>query len=109
MDLTASFLAGSILGWALPIGLLIAVAFWWSTILRVAPAGTREPAHRHRAGRVSPRLRRRARARGDARGRDGRSRRRRVPSRARGARRTPLAAILLAAIVSHRRLLAPAL
>ena len=34
MDLTASFLAGSILGWALPIGLLIVVAFWWSAILR---------------------------------------------------------------------------
>ncbi|MGH2935203.1 MAG: hypothetical protein ACRDL2_11930 [Gaiellaceae bacterium] len=33
MDLTASFLAGSILGWALPIGLLVVVAVWWTAIL----------------------------------------------------------------------------
>lgn len=39
MDLTASFLAGSILGWALPIALLIAVAIWWTAILRRRSGG----------------------------------------------------------------------
>jgi cytochrome c-type biogenesis protein CcmH/NrfF len=34
MDVTASFLAGSILGWALPLALLIAVLVWWAIILR---------------------------------------------------------------------------
>lgn len=34
MDVTASFLAGSILSWALPIGLLAVVCIWWGTILR---------------------------------------------------------------------------
>ena len=34
MDVTASFLAGSILGWALPLGLLIAILIWWMTVLR---------------------------------------------------------------------------
>jgi cytochrome c-type biogenesis protein CcmH/NrfF len=34
MDVTASFLAGSILGWALPIGLLLAITLWWLVILR---------------------------------------------------------------------------
>jgi cytochrome c-type biogenesis protein CcmH/NrfF len=34
MDLIASFLAGAILGWALPICLLIAVTIWWLVILR---------------------------------------------------------------------------
>jgi hypothetical protein len=29
MDVTASFLAGAILSWALPLGLLIIVAIWW--------------------------------------------------------------------------------
>ena len=39
MDLTASFLAGSILGWALPIGLLVVIAVWWSAILRRRSGG----------------------------------------------------------------------
>lgn len=34
MDVTASFLAGSILGWALPLALLIAVLVWWMILLR---------------------------------------------------------------------------
>jgi cytochrome c-type biogenesis protein CcmH/NrfF len=34
MDMTASFLAGSILGWALPIVLLLAITVWWLMILR---------------------------------------------------------------------------
>ena len=34
MDVTASFLAGSILGWALPLALLIAVTIWWMIVLR---------------------------------------------------------------------------
>lgn len=34
MDLTASFLAGAILGWALPIVLLLAITCWWLVILR---------------------------------------------------------------------------
>jgi cytochrome c-type biogenesis protein CcmH/NrfF len=34
MDLTASFLAGSILGWALPIVLLIAITIWWLVVVR---------------------------------------------------------------------------
>jgi cytochrome c-type biogenesis protein CcmH/NrfF len=34
MDVTASFLAGSILGWALPIALLIAILIWWMVVLR---------------------------------------------------------------------------
>jgi len=29
MDLTASFLQGAILSWALPIALLIIVTIWW--------------------------------------------------------------------------------
>jgi len=29
MDVTASFLAGSILSWAVPLGLLIVVTIWW--------------------------------------------------------------------------------
>ena len=33
MDLTASFLAGSILSWALPLGLLIVVTIWWVGIV----------------------------------------------------------------------------
>lgn len=39
MDLTASFLAGSILGWALPIGLLLVVAVWWTAIMRRGSGG----------------------------------------------------------------------
>jgi cytochrome c-type biogenesis protein CcmH/NrfF len=34
MDVTASFLAGSILGWALPLALLIAILIWWIVVLR---------------------------------------------------------------------------
>jgi hypothetical protein len=34
MDVTASFLAGSILGWALPLGLLIGILIWWMIVLR---------------------------------------------------------------------------
>jgi cytochrome c-type biogenesis protein CcmH/NrfF len=34
MDVTASFLAGSILGWAMPLGLLIAILIWWMVVLR---------------------------------------------------------------------------
>ena len=34
MDVTASFLAGSILGWALPLALLIAILVWWMIVLR---------------------------------------------------------------------------
>jgi hypothetical protein len=34
MDVTASFLAGSILGWALPIVLLLAITIWWLIVLR---------------------------------------------------------------------------
>ena len=34
MDLTASFLAGAVLSWALPIALLVVVAVWWSASLR---------------------------------------------------------------------------
>ena len=33
MDVTASFLAGSILGWALPLALLIAILVWWWIVL----------------------------------------------------------------------------
>jgi hypothetical protein len=34
MDVTASFLAGSILGLVLPLALLIAVLTWWIAVLR---------------------------------------------------------------------------
>lgn len=34
MDVTASFLAGSILGWALPLALLIGILIWWMVVLR---------------------------------------------------------------------------
>jgi hypothetical protein len=34
MDVTASFLAGSVLTLALPLGLLTAVLIWWAVILR---------------------------------------------------------------------------
>ncbi len=35
MDVTATdFLAGSILSWALPVGLLVIVAVWWIVLLR---------------------------------------------------------------------------
>jgi cytochrome c-type biogenesis protein CcmH/NrfF len=34
MDVIASFIAGAILGWALPLALLIAVTIWWMFVLR---------------------------------------------------------------------------
>jgi hypothetical protein len=34
MDVTGSFLAGSILGLVLPVALLIAILIWWITVLR---------------------------------------------------------------------------
>lgn len=37
MDVTASFLSGAILSWALPLALLIAVLVWWIAILRRRP------------------------------------------------------------------------
>jgi len=39
MDVTASFLAGSLLSWALPIGLLAVVCIWWAAILRRRTGG----------------------------------------------------------------------
>jgi cytochrome c-type biogenesis protein CcmH/NrfF len=39
MDVTASFLAGSLLSWALPIGLLAAVLVYWAVILRRRSGG----------------------------------------------------------------------
>jgi len=34
MDVTASYLTGSLLSWALPLALLIAVLIWWMVVLR---------------------------------------------------------------------------
>jgi hypothetical protein len=34
MDVTASFLAGSVLSLALPIGLLVAICVYWAVVLR---------------------------------------------------------------------------
>ena len=34
MDVTASFLAGSILGLVLPVALLIGILIWWIAVLR---------------------------------------------------------------------------
>jgi hypothetical protein len=34
MDLTASFLAGSLLSLALPIGLLVAICVYWGVVLK---------------------------------------------------------------------------
>ena len=34
MDVTASYLAGSILGLVLPLALLIAILVWWMIVLR---------------------------------------------------------------------------
>lgn len=39
MDVIASFLAGSLLTWAVPIALLIAVTIWYVRILRRRPGG----------------------------------------------------------------------
>jgi cytochrome c-type biogenesis protein CcmH/NrfF len=34
MDVTASFLSGAILSWAVPLALLIAITIWWVVVLR---------------------------------------------------------------------------
>ena len=34
MDVTATFLSGAILSWALPLALLIAVTIWWVVVAR---------------------------------------------------------------------------
>jgi hypothetical protein len=34
MDVIASFLAGAILSWAIPLSLLIIVAIWWVWLVR---------------------------------------------------------------------------
>jgi hypothetical protein len=34
MDVTASFLAGSILSLVLPVALLVAITIWWLVVLR---------------------------------------------------------------------------
>ena len=34
MDVTASFLEGAVLSWALPLGLLIGITIWWLIVLR---------------------------------------------------------------------------
>lgn len=34
MDVTASFLSGAILSWALPLALLVAILIWWTVVLR---------------------------------------------------------------------------
>jgi cytochrome c-type biogenesis protein CcmH/NrfF len=34
MDVTASFLSGAILSWALPLALLIAITIWWVVVFR---------------------------------------------------------------------------
>ncbi|HEY7421504.1 MAG TPA: hypothetical protein VH541_05795 [Gaiellaceae bacterium] len=34
MDVTASFLSGAILSWALPLALLVAITIWWIVVLR---------------------------------------------------------------------------
>jgi hypothetical protein len=34
MDLTASFLEGAILSWAIPLAILILVTIWWVGIVR---------------------------------------------------------------------------
>jgi len=34
MDVTASYLEGAILTWALPLALLIAILIWWVVVLR---------------------------------------------------------------------------
>jgi cytochrome c-type biogenesis protein CcmH/NrfF len=40
MDVMAAhFLAGSLLTWAMPIGLLLLVALWWSVLLRRRSGG----------------------------------------------------------------------
>lgn len=34
MDLTADFLTGAILSWAMPVALLVAITIWWLVVLR---------------------------------------------------------------------------
>jgi cytochrome c-type biogenesis protein CcmH/NrfF len=34
MDVTATFLSGAILSWALPLALLVAVTIWWVVVVR---------------------------------------------------------------------------
>jgi cytochrome c-type biogenesis protein CcmH/NrfF len=34
MDVTASFLSGAILSWAMPLALLVAILLWWVVVLR---------------------------------------------------------------------------
>jgi hypothetical protein len=34
MDVTASFLEGAILSWALPLALLVGITIWWLVVLR---------------------------------------------------------------------------
>jgi cytochrome c-type biogenesis protein CcmH/NrfF len=34
MDVTASFLEGAILSWALPLALLIGITIWWLMVVR---------------------------------------------------------------------------
>jgi cytochrome c-type biogenesis protein CcmH/NrfF len=34
MDVTASFLSGAILSWAMPLALLVGVLIWWVAVLR---------------------------------------------------------------------------
>jgi cytochrome c-type biogenesis protein CcmH/NrfF len=34
MDVTASFLDGAILSWALPLALLVGITIWWLLVLR---------------------------------------------------------------------------
>jgi cytochrome c-type biogenesis protein CcmH/NrfF len=39
MDVIGSFLAGAILGWALPICLLLAITIWWIGVVRGRSGG----------------------------------------------------------------------
>jgi cytochrome c-type biogenesis protein CcmH/NrfF len=34
MDVTADFLTGAILSWAVPLALLVAITIWWLVVLR---------------------------------------------------------------------------
>lgn len=34
MDVTADFLSGAILSWALPLALLVSITIWWVVVLR---------------------------------------------------------------------------
>jgi len=39
MDLTASFLTGSVLSLVIPLGVLAVVLIWWATVLRSRSGG----------------------------------------------------------------------